>query len=85
MVAKRKAKKPAPTKESRLVERSVRAVGGRIEYTADGHLKVFGPHGITTIGSKLAERRTWLNSLSRLRAIGIDLRSRPERTSKAAS
>jgi hypothetical protein len=86
MVAKRKAKNPAPTKESRLIEQAVRAAGGHVEYTANGHLRVHGPSGgITTVGSKLVDRRTWLNSLARLRAIGIDLRSRPGRTPEAAS
>lgn len=79
-----RSSRQASTKETRLVERAARAVNGRVEYTADGHLRVYGPLGVTTIGSKLNERRTWLNSLASLRAIGVDPRPRPGRTSPKA-
>lgn len=71
----------------REIEQATRAVGGRIETTNNGHLKVYGPGGMTTIASKMGTRqRTWPNTVARLRAIGIDPRPRPGRTApKAAS
>ncbi|HEX8112050.1 MAG TPA: hypothetical protein VF516_30165 [Kofleriaceae bacterium] len=57
----------AASKEVRIIERAAKAVRGRVERTANGHLKVFGPLGMTIVGSRLNNARAWSNAARDLR------------------
>lgn len=64
-------------KGTRELVRKIRAAGGEVRLTGNGHLTVTGPTGRTTIGSRhgATDRRGWLNQVATLRrATGLDLR-----------
>lgn len=63
-------------KQTRELHKAVKAAGGRVERTSDGHLRVHGPAGHAVVGSDL-HGRARRNAHAEIRRLaGLDLRTR---------
>lgn len=63
------------SKHARDICKAVRAAGGTVAVTANGHLLVRGPGGLATVGSSGDSWRATANAVSTIkRCAGLDVR-----------
>lgn len=68
MSGKRGSVTRPPTRDAARIIRAVRKAGGDVGLTANGHLRVVGPDGRSTVvGSKYGCPRAFRNAMSKIR------------------
>jgi hypothetical protein len=63
------------TKHARKLARAVTSVGGTVELTSNGHMRITGPGGVAIVGAHTAHWRAEKNVVAAIRKYaGLDIR-----------